>query len=109
MREIRTSGLMSGEGKRGDWQSLKPPRPSSTLQPPALARRRQRQLSRRRRAARQVYRDRASGRLPHTVDREAADFLGSFVEEAKASSLIARLMAQHGVNGVTVAAPASGD
>ena len=39
MREIRTSGLMSGEGKRGDWQSLQPPRPSSTLQPrvtPAL-------------------------------------------------------------------------
>jgi hypothetical protein len=33
MREIRTSGLMSGEGKRGDWQSLQPPRPSSTLQP----------------------------------------------------------------------------
>jgi hypothetical protein len=33
MREIRTFGLMSGEGKRGDWQSLKPPRPSSTLQP----------------------------------------------------------------------------
>jgi hypothetical protein len=32
MREIRTSGLMSGEGKRSDWQSLKPPRPSSTLQ-----------------------------------------------------------------------------
>ena len=33
MREIRTFGLTSGEGKRGDWQSLKPPRPSSTLQP----------------------------------------------------------------------------
>ena len=32
MREIRTSGLMSGEGKRGDWPSLKLPRPSSTLQ-----------------------------------------------------------------------------
>ena len=31
MREIRTSGLMSGEGKRGDWPSLKLPRPSSTL------------------------------------------------------------------------------
>ena len=31
MREIRTSGLMSGEGKRGDWPSLKPPRLSSTL------------------------------------------------------------------------------
>ena len=44
-----------------------------------------------------------------TVDRGVADFLGSFVEEAKASGLIARLMAQHGVNGVTVAAPASGD
>ena len=26
-----TSGLMSGEGKRSDWPSLKPPRPSSTL------------------------------------------------------------------------------
>ncbi len=34
MREIRTSGLMSGEGKRGDWPTLKPPRPSSTLQVP---------------------------------------------------------------------------
>ena len=31
MREIRTSGLMSGEGKRGDWLSLMPPRLSSTL------------------------------------------------------------------------------
>jgi hypothetical protein len=28
MREIRTSGLMSGDGKRGN----APPRPSSTLQ-----------------------------------------------------------------------------
>jgi Tetratricopeptide repeat len=31
MREIRTSGLTSGEGKRGDCTWLKPPRPSSTL------------------------------------------------------------------------------
>ena len=31
MREICTSGSMSGEGKRSDWQSLKPPRLSSTL------------------------------------------------------------------------------
>jgi hypothetical protein len=31
MRETRTSGLMSGDGKRSDWQGLKPPRPSSTL------------------------------------------------------------------------------
>src|SRR6266702_1496793 len=31
MREIRTSGLTSGEGKRGDCNWLKPPRPSSTL------------------------------------------------------------------------------
>ncbi len=31
MREIRTSGLMSGEGKRSDWPGLKPPRASSTL------------------------------------------------------------------------------
>ena len=29
MREIRTSGSMSGDGKRGDAESL--PRPSSTL------------------------------------------------------------------------------
>ena len=33
-----------------------------------------------------------------TVDQEVADFLGSFVREAKASGLIARLMAQHGLN-----------
>ena len=32
MREIRTSGLMSGEGKRGLRQRLKNPRLSSTLQ-----------------------------------------------------------------------------
>ena len=32
MREIRTSGLMSGEGKRSFGQWLAPPRPSSTLQ-----------------------------------------------------------------------------
>src|SRR5689334_8282054 len=31
MREIRTSGLMSGEGKRGVAEWLKLPRPSSTL------------------------------------------------------------------------------
>ena len=31
MPEIGTSGLMSGEGKRSRWQSLTPPRPSSTL------------------------------------------------------------------------------
>ncbi len=31
MREIRTSGSMSGEGKRGDAERPKPPRPSSTL------------------------------------------------------------------------------
>jgi len=31
MREIRTSGLMSGEGKRGVAARPKPPRPSSTL------------------------------------------------------------------------------
>ena len=31
MPEIGTSGSMSGEGKRGDAQWLKPPRPSSTL------------------------------------------------------------------------------
>ena len=30
MPEIGTSGLMSGEGKRSDWPSLKQPRPSST-------------------------------------------------------------------------------
>src|SRR3954462_12823578 len=32
MREIRTSGLTSGDGKRGVATWLKPPRPSSTLQ-----------------------------------------------------------------------------
>src|SRR3954464_15616961 len=32
MREIRTSGLTSGDGKRGDAAWPKPPRPSSTLQ-----------------------------------------------------------------------------
>ena len=32
MREIRASGLMSGEGKRGLRQRLKNPRLSSTLQ-----------------------------------------------------------------------------
>src|SRR4029077_7873224 len=32
MREIRTSGLMSGDGKRGVAAWPKPPRPSSTLQ-----------------------------------------------------------------------------
>jgi putative transposase len=32
MREIRTSGLMSGDGKRGVATRPKPPRPSSTLQ-----------------------------------------------------------------------------
>jgi hypothetical protein len=31
MPEIGTSGSMSGDGKRSDWHSLKPPRPSSTL------------------------------------------------------------------------------
>src|SRR3954462_13438809 len=31
MREIRTSGLTSGDGKRGDAAWPKPPRPSSTL------------------------------------------------------------------------------
>jgi hypothetical protein len=31
MREIRTSGLMSGDGKRGVAAWPKPPRPSSTL------------------------------------------------------------------------------
>jgi hypothetical protein len=31
MREIRTSGLMSGEGKRSYAAWPKPPRPSSTL------------------------------------------------------------------------------
>jgi hypothetical protein len=31
MRAIRTSGLMSGDGKRGDAAWPKPPRPSSTL------------------------------------------------------------------------------
>src|ERR1700731_1742448 len=31
MREIRTSGSMSGEGKRSDCHRLKQPRPSSTL------------------------------------------------------------------------------
>ncbi len=31
LREIRTSGLMSGKGKRSNWPCLKPPRPSSTL------------------------------------------------------------------------------
>ena len=31
MRVIRTSGLTSGDGKRGDATWLKPPRPSSTL------------------------------------------------------------------------------
>jgi hypothetical protein len=30
MRENRTSGLMSGEGKRSDAERPKPPRPSST-------------------------------------------------------------------------------
>jgi hypothetical protein len=32
MRQIRMSGLTSGEGKRSNWPSLKPPRPSPTLQ-----------------------------------------------------------------------------
>ena len=32
MREIRTSGLTSGDGKRGVAAWPKPPRPSSTLQ-----------------------------------------------------------------------------
>ena len=32
MLEIGTSGLMSGEGRRGDAEWPKPPRPSSTLQ-----------------------------------------------------------------------------
>ncbi len=31
MPEIGTSGSMSGEGKRGDAEWPKPPRPSSTL------------------------------------------------------------------------------
>jgi hypothetical protein len=31
MREIRTSGLMSGDGKQGDAEWPKPLRPSSTL------------------------------------------------------------------------------
>ena len=31
MREIRTSGSMSGEGRRSNCRRLKPPRPSSTL------------------------------------------------------------------------------
>lgn len=37
---------------------------------------------------------------------EAAAFLADFVEEAKASGLVARLIAQHGVQGLTVAPPA---
>jgi polar amino acid transport system substrate-binding protein len=36
---------------------------------------------------------------------EAAAFLRDFVEEAKASGLIARLIAQHGVEGLSVAGP----
>ena len=35
MREIRTSGSMSGDGKQGDAEWPKPLRPSSTLQLPA--------------------------------------------------------------------------
>ena len=31
MRETRTSGLMSGDGKQGDAKWPEPPRPSSTL------------------------------------------------------------------------------
>ena len=37
---------------------------------------------------------------------QAAAFLAGFVEEAKASGLVARLIAQHGVQGLTVAPPA---
>ena len=36
-----------------------------------------------------------------------AAFLSGFVEEAKASSLVARLIERHGVVGLSVAAPAS--
>jgi polar amino acid transport system substrate-binding protein len=36
----------------------------------------------------------------------AADFLRGFVEEAKASGLVARLIAKHGVQGLSVAPPA---
>src|SRR4051812_8490393 len=36
MREIRTSGLMSGDGKRSVAAWPKPPRPSSTLRWPSL-------------------------------------------------------------------------
>jgi hypothetical protein len=39
MREIRTSGLMSGDGKQGDAEWPKPLRPSSTL-PKAMCRQR---------------------------------------------------------------------
>jgi polar amino acid transport system substrate-binding protein len=35
----------------------------------------------------------------------AADFLHGFVEEAKASGLVARLIARHGVQGLSVAPP----
>jgi polar amino acid transport system substrate-binding protein len=41
------------------------------------------------------------------IDPEVAAFLGDFVEDAKRSGLISRLMTELGVSGVTVAPPAS--
>ena len=40
------------------------------------------------------------------ANSEAAAFLAAFVEEAKASGLVARLIAQHQVRGLSVAPPA---
>jgi polar amino acid transport system substrate-binding protein len=42
------------------------------------------------------------------ANSEAARFLADFVEEAKASGLVARLIAEHGVVGLSVAPPATG-